>query len=164
MSQSLQAARMRRLIRQAFVELVDEKGFTEVTVSDIAARAMINRATFYRYYRDKHHLAEQIFTEIAAEIPLDADPSGDDLADRVRSWTRIFEHFAANAKLFRPLLGRRGDPAFANSASRWRESACAPPSEPAPATPPGATRPTARRPPSPGTWPSSWPPTTSSPP
>jgi len=118
MSQSLQAARMRRLIRQAFVELVDEKGFTEVTVSDIAARAMINRATFYRYYRDKHHLAEQIFTEIAAEIPLDADPSGDDLADRVRSWTRIFEHFAANAKLFRPLLGRRGDPAFA---ARLRE-------------------------------------------
>jgi len=112
MSHSLQAARTRRLIRQAFVELVDEKGFTEVTVSDIAARAMVDRATFYRHFRDKYHVAEQIFAEIAAEIPLDADPAAQDPTDRVRSWTRFFERFATHAKLFRPLLGRRGDPAF----------------------------------------------------
>lgn len=112
MSQSLQATRTRGLIRQAFLDLVDEKGFAEVTVSDIATRAMINRATFYRYFRDKHHLAEHIFVEIVAEVLFDMDSAGADLPGRVRSWTRFFERIGANAKLFRPLLGRRGDPAF----------------------------------------------------
>lgn len=113
MSQNPQAARTRGLIRRAFMDLVDEKGFTEVTVSDIATRAMINRTTFYRYFRDKHHLAEQIFTEIAAEMPLGTGPADKDPAVRMRSWARLFERFDAHAKLFGPLLGREGDPAFA---------------------------------------------------
>jgi hypothetical protein len=35
------------------------KGFAALTVQDIADRAMVNRATFYRHYLDKHDLLDK---------------------------------------------------------------------------------------------------------
>lgn len=54
-------------IRQAFFDLVEEKGFSAVTVTEIAEKAMINRQTFYKHYYDKYDLAEKIMTEYLSE-------------------------------------------------------------------------------------------------
>ncbi|MFT8871311.1 MAG: TetR family transcriptional regulator [Sporolactobacillus sp.] len=43
-------------VTAAFAELLNEKGFSQLTVGDIAARADINRATFYQHYNDKYEL------------------------------------------------------------------------------------------------------------
>jgi AcrR family transcriptional regulator len=48
--------RTRRLLGVAFVELLREKGYSAVTVSDIIERANIGRSTFYSHYRDKDDL------------------------------------------------------------------------------------------------------------
>lgn len=54
--------RKRRLIQQRIVEAADElfaaKGFDNVSVTDIAARADVGRTTFFRYFGDK---AEVVF-------------------------------------------------------------------------------------------------------
>jgi len=55
-------------IRDALVTLIKEKGFDALTVSDIVARANINRGTFYLHYKDKYDLLEQTETEILEEI------------------------------------------------------------------------------------------------
>jgi len=55
--------RTRQLIIQAFSELLEEKGFQNVTVGDIAARATINRATFYAHFVDKYALLDHIVRE-----------------------------------------------------------------------------------------------------
>ena len=55
----LRIIKTRRLIRDAFVELLDIKGFSRITISDIADRAMINRSTFYLHYTDKYDLLQQ---------------------------------------------------------------------------------------------------------
>ncbi len=52
------ARRTRRLLFQAFKELLHEKGFDDVTVQDIAERAEVNRATFYAHFEDKTHLLD----------------------------------------------------------------------------------------------------------
>ena len=39
------------MILEAFINLVEEKGYEHVTVSDIANQAMINRATFYAHLK-----------------------------------------------------------------------------------------------------------------
>ncbi|KQV06872.1 TetR/AcrR family transcriptional regulator [Leifsonia sp. Root112D2] len=64
--------RKRRLIQQRIVEAADElfaaKGFDDVSVTDIAARADVGRTTFFRYFGDK---AEVVFAhqeEILARI------------------------------------------------------------------------------------------------
>ena len=46
------------------IELTIEKGYAAVTVQDIADRAMVNRATFYRHYLDKYDLLDQYMSEV----------------------------------------------------------------------------------------------------
>ncbi len=48
--------RTRQLLQRALQELVQEKPLDQITVQDIAARAEVNRATFYAHFEDKHAL------------------------------------------------------------------------------------------------------------
>ena len=54
------AVRSRRLINQAFLELLREKPFEKITVTDIVKRADINRSTFYAHYPDVRGLVEAL--------------------------------------------------------------------------------------------------------
>lgn len=47
-------------IKEAFMELVKEKGYNQVTVSDICKKSSINRNTFYLHYLDKDDLVVKI--------------------------------------------------------------------------------------------------------
>lgn len=62
------AIRSRKLIRQAFVELMQEKDLEKITVTDIVTRADINRGTFYAHYQDKRAVIEQIENEIIGKM------------------------------------------------------------------------------------------------
>lgn len=48
--------RTRQLLQEALIELIEEKSMESVTVQDIAARAGVNRATFYAHFEDKNAL------------------------------------------------------------------------------------------------------------
>lgn len=58
--EDLRKRRTRRAITKAFVKLVNQQGFVNVTVKDIAREAIINRQTFYNYYQDKYDLCDQL--------------------------------------------------------------------------------------------------------
>lgn len=58
------AIRSRKLIRQAFLELLKEKTFEKITVTDIVKRAEINRSTFYAHYPDVMGVIDEIQEEI----------------------------------------------------------------------------------------------------
>ncbi len=58
------AIRSRKLIRQAFMELLKEKAFEKITVTDIVNRADINRSTFYAHYPDVMGLLDELQEEI----------------------------------------------------------------------------------------------------
>lgn len=47
-------------IYKAFVELLDEKDVNQITITDIAKKANINRKTFYNYYSDAYEVMEEI--------------------------------------------------------------------------------------------------------
>ena len=51
--------RSQEAIRNALIDLIEEKGFDAISVSDITAQANINRGTFYLHYRDKFDLLEK---------------------------------------------------------------------------------------------------------
>jgi AcrR family transcriptional regulator len=48
--------RTRQLLSEALVELIREKDYNTITVSDIIDRANVGRSTFYAHYRDKDDL------------------------------------------------------------------------------------------------------------
>ena len=56
--------RSRRMIREAFLELLEEKEFGKITVTDIVKRADLNRSTFYAHYPDVQGVVEEIQDEI----------------------------------------------------------------------------------------------------
>lgn len=58
------AVRSRKLIRQAFFELLKEKNFEKITVTDIVKKADVNRSTFYAHYPDVMGVVEEIQEEI----------------------------------------------------------------------------------------------------
>ena len=55
--------RTRKLIMEAFMELVIEKEFKDITIKDITQRATVNRATFYYHFFDKYDLLETVISE-----------------------------------------------------------------------------------------------------
>ena len=66
--------RTRKLLQQALTELMTEKSFRAITVRDIAARATLNRVTFYAHFPDKHALLEytirdMIRARLRSELP-----------------------------------------------------------------------------------------------
>src|SRR5690348_1078975 len=64
----LRIRRTHKLLQEAMIALIAERGFDAITVGDIADRAMVNRATFYRHYEDKYDLVAKIFEETANEL------------------------------------------------------------------------------------------------
>ena len=43
----------RNMIRNVFIEMLDERPFDEITVTDLVTRCEINRKTFYYYYQHR---------------------------------------------------------------------------------------------------------------
>lgn len=66
MENDLRVLKTKKAIREAFIALVEEKGYRHVTVSDITKRAMINRNTFYLHYMDKEDLITSLMEESVA--------------------------------------------------------------------------------------------------
>lgn len=60
--------RTKRLLRQALAELMQEKEFKDITVTDVVDRADINRGTFYVHYRDVYDLREKIENEMIEDF------------------------------------------------------------------------------------------------
>lgn len=62
------AIRSRKLIRMAYVELLQEKDINKITVTDVVKRADINRGTFYAHYQNTHSVQEQIENELIDQL------------------------------------------------------------------------------------------------
>ncbi len=64
-SEDRRVIKTKRAIRNAFARLLSEKELGDITVSDIAEYADINRKTFYNYYAGVHEVVYEIEDEIA---------------------------------------------------------------------------------------------------
>ena len=62
------AIRTRKLIIDAFNQLIATKNFDQISVKDITEIATINRATFYTHFVDKYELLDVVLTERIKEI------------------------------------------------------------------------------------------------
>jgi AcrR family transcriptional regulator len=110
-AENLRVRRTRKLLREALIELIEDRGFDRLTVGEITERAMVSRAAFYRNYNDKFHLVEQIFDDAMAELlGTMADGDARPAAER---WVTFFEHIGQYHRFYGALLGRKGSTWFA---------------------------------------------------
>jgi AcrR family transcriptional regulator len=131
----LRVRRTQKLLREALIALIEERNFDVITVGEIAERAMVSRAAFYRYYQDKYDMVEKIFEEMVTTVMRDIDPIRRDVINHLKAqptpgawvelfgqvaesqptpdaWVMIFEHFEQYERLYRALLGKRGSTWF----------------------------------------------------
>ena len=109
--------RTRRLLRDALMALITEKGYNAITVQDITERATLNRTTFYLHYRDKDDLLFQGMAEVLDELtnrhPLPVTENKRLSVEE--TWESIlsdFEHIEQHAAFYRVMLGKQGVPEF----------------------------------------------------
>lgn len=112
--ENVRVRRTRKLLRDALVELIEERGFDRLTVGAVTERAMVSRAAFYRNYRDKFHLVEQIFDDAMAELlgTVSGGASGPPRPAAER-WEAFFVHVDRYHRFYGAMLGRKGSPWFA---------------------------------------------------
>jgi AcrR family transcriptional regulator len=119
--------RTKKMIRIALSELIEEKGFSNISITDITTKADINRGTFYLHYTDKYDLLEQIENELIQELQQHikntrlTDVVKIDLIDSMESvnkpipyMKKVFEFVKENSVLMKAILGPNGDPKFQN--------------------------------------------------
>ena len=113
MSQPANNVRLKRthkLLREALVELIEERGFDALTIGELTERAMVSRAAFYRNYHDKYDLVERIFAEAMSALLASVSDLGEEHPPEI--WVAFFEHIAEYERLYRALLGKKGSPWF----------------------------------------------------
>ncbi|MGG1634414.1 TetR/AcrR family transcriptional regulator [Paenibacillus sp. NRS-1760] len=112
--------RTRQLIRDAFVDLLQEIDLEKITVNRIAERATINRVTFYLHYRDIPEMLERLSDDMINEIhtilhDIRNQPRSTDL-----DWSillKVLEHIAENSKFYKVLLASQRIPIFTDKLS-----------------------------------------------
>jgi AcrR family transcriptional regulator len=104
--------RTRRMLSDALIQLILEKGYEGVTIQDITDRADLRRATFYLHYRDKEELLLSALAETFDALVQQIEPlmKADALGGKMQLETFLvtFKHVEENHNLYRIILGGQG--------------------------------------------------------
>ncbi|MBT2698943.1 TetR family transcriptional regulator C-terminal domain-containing protein [Bacillus sp. ISL-40] len=108
--------RTRQLIKDAFIDLLQEMEINKITVNRIAERATINRVTFYLHYHDIQDLMEKMAQEMAEDIEciMLSTTTNMKSAEEIDSLklVNLLEHIAENAKFYKVVLSSTRTPIF----------------------------------------------------
>lgn len=102
-------------ITEAFVGLMAEKDFEQITINEIADRANVNRGTVYLHYVDKYDLLDQCIETHLNQLFQSCSPDEDttDFSSKA-SILHTFEYLEQHAFFYSTMLTNKGIPAFRN--------------------------------------------------
>ena len=103
----LRVIKTRKLIYQTLLELMKEKTFEEIKVSDICSKAMINRSTFYAHYEDKYELLVEFLNDLKEEFKNQLDKNSKNLNNReyyIELIKLFLEHVESKKEIYNSIL------------------------------------------------------------
>ncbi len=103
--------RSRRLLGEALMALILEKGYEAVTIRDITERADVAYVTFFRHYKSKDELLTQRLQTGMSDLQTRIEAAARQARANVATNTEgqlIFEYVQANSLLFRVLMRSQG--------------------------------------------------------
>ena len=107
--------RTRQLIRDAFIDLLQEIELEKITVNRIAERATINRVTFYLHYRDIPDMLERMADDMINEIHAILKEDSESVPVLDSDWSvlvKMLEHIAENSNFYKVVLASKRIPVF----------------------------------------------------
>jgi AcrR family transcriptional regulator len=97
-------------IKKAFIELMCEKNFDQITIQDIADKANVGRRTIYLHYVDKFDLLDKLIEEHINKLRELCESARDmDFKTGNLLW---FEYFESHYLFFSTMLASKGAPYF----------------------------------------------------
>ena len=98
--------RTQTLLAKALIDLVLEKGYEAVTIREITDRADIGYATFFRHYRDKDELLQDVLDVVLEELSKLLSVINPD-TDPAAAGVVFFRYIQQHVEVVRVLLERR---------------------------------------------------------
>lgn len=109
--------RTRNAINHAFMELLNEKEFEQITINDLSERANVNRGTFYLHYMDKYDLLDQYIEDHLSKMMNSCtvttlEENMEEKDEAVRALQSLFVYIEENMTFFSIMLTRKKTSAF----------------------------------------------------
>lgn len=113
MAESRRVKLTKKLMKDALLELMEEKPLEKISVTDVCRVADVNRSSFYAYYQDIMQLAEEIVQDVLLLLPTETK----DLYDYSTGYTQrvladFFDYIRENEWMFRILIIRYDNQSF----------------------------------------------------
>ena len=99
--------RSREWMRTALFNLIAEKEYEKISITEITDRAGLSRPTFYLHYSSKEEILIEYFSEIFTSIfeeYVSSWKKGEFNQPAIKASTKIFEQIAQNADLFKAMI------------------------------------------------------------
>ncbi|MGF9966820.1 TetR/AcrR family transcriptional regulator [Bacillus rhizoplanae] len=108
--------RTRKLIRDAFVELLQEMDIERISVNRLAGCATINRVTFYLHYRDIPDMLEKMADDMIKDISIILNKTQENQKSTEemvwKMMVNFLEHIAEHANFYKTILASKRIPIF----------------------------------------------------
>jgi AcrR family transcriptional regulator len=109
-SESRRVKITKRMLKDALMELAEQKPLASISVTELCALADVNRSTFYSYYADVLELMDEIRGDILDQIPTPGDVKvlSEDDAELQDNFTAFFSYVHEHARDFSVLFRSGG--------------------------------------------------------
>lgn len=104
----------KKLIKDAYLELLETNPSEKISVTDICRKADVNRSTFYMYYEDPIILRQDIENDLMEQIPVLSEMPSEITSDEqfVAILESFFIYIKDNDRMFRILILQSDKRAF----------------------------------------------------
>lgn len=100
--------RTRKILQDALIELIREKGFDKVTVQDVIKRANVGRSTFYSHYKDTEDLCLSGFENLWSLFEHHLTGQAIEEASVWDLSLIVFQHAQNYTGVYKALVGKQG--------------------------------------------------------
>ena len=116
----------RRLLKECFIRLLNEKKIQDISVRELADMADINRGTFYLHYRDVYDLMDRIEEDIIQDLEeIVSHYSTAELIEKPSLFfLELYPLAKENAGIITALLGENGDLHFSFRMENFLKEYC----------------------------------------
>jgi AcrR family transcriptional regulator len=102
------------VLKESFINLLEKKDISQISIKEICEDADINRATFYAHYTDQYDFLKKIENEILDNINahlIELGQKNNDMGAILLA-EKIFEYIKENFRICKLLMSERGDFSF----------------------------------------------------
>lgn len=106
MNENRRVRMTKKLIKEAYLEILEKSPSQKISVTDVCFVAEVNRSTFYMYYEDINFLRKAIEDEVMDQIPILSNIPNEITSDKqfVDILTDYFSYILENKRMFKVLI------------------------------------------------------------